>query len=413
MISRRPGKHAAAFVFVTVFLDMAGFGLIMPVLPKLIETVSGRDIAGASLLAGWLFFAYGGMQFLFGPAIGNLSDAFGRRPVLLLSVRGLAIYYLLTAFAPNMAWLFAGRIIAGVCGASYTTANAYLADITTPDNRAKAFGLMGAAFGLGFIIGPAIGGLLGEFGPRVPFFVAAGLAAVNFAYGYLVLPETLPPERRRPFSPARSNPAGAFRVFANYRGVVPLCAVMFIYSFATSVYPAIWAFWGIARFAWSEAIIGLTLAAFGLISAIVQGGLTGPTVKWLGERNTVAFGLVAAVVAAAGYGLAPGLAAVLILFVFHAPEGFVHPALTALISKAAPENAQGELQGGIASVESVAMLAGTVFYTQVFGYFLHPGAPVTSPNVSYFVAAVLAAAALAMFLKPPRTTGTKTKALSP
>ncbi|WP_421695058.1 TCR/Tet family MFS transporter [Aestuariivirga sp.] len=397
-MARRPGRFAVVFVFITVFIDMVGFGLVMPVLPRLIEQVSGSNLAGASIWGGWLFFAYGGMQFLFGPAIGNLSDAFGRRPVLLLSVFGLAVDYLLTGFAPSMMWLFVGRIFAGICGASYTTANAFLADITPPAERAKVFGLMGAAFGLGFVIGPAIGGLLGEFGPRVPFFVAAGLSILNFVYGWFVLPETLAPENRRGFSLARSNPVGALKVFAQYRGVVPLSAIMFLYFFATAVYPAIWAFWGIAAFGWTEATVGLTLAAFGLVTAVVQGGLTGPIVKWLGERNTAVFGLVMAVVAAVGYGLAPGLWVVLILIVIHAPEGFVHPALTAMMSHAAPEDAQGEIQGGIASLQSIGMLLGTVIFTQVFGLFLSPGATVTSTGAAFFLAAAMLVGTLVFFL---------------
>lgn len=397
-MQRRPGKFAVIFVFITVFIDMVGFGLVMPVLPRLIEEVSGSDLAGASIWGGWLFFAYGGMQFLFGPAIGNLSDAVGRRPVLLISVFGLAIDYLLTGFAPNMLWLFVGRIFAGICGASYTTANAYLADITKPEDRARVFGLMGAAFGLGFVIGPAIGGLLGEFGPRVPFFVAAGLSILNFIYGWFVLPETLAPENRRAFSLARSNPVGALKVFANYRGVVPLSAVMFLYFLATSVYPAIWAFWGIAAFGWSEATVGLSLAAFGLVTAVVQGGLTGPVVKWLGERNAAVFGLVMAVVALIGYGLAPGLTVVLVLIVIHAPEGFVHPALTAMMSHEAPEDAQGEIQGGIASLQSIGMLMGTLLFAQVFGWFMQPNAIIVSPSVAYFLAAIILAGTLAYFL---------------
>ncbi len=397
-MNRQPGKFAVIFVFITVFIDMVGFGLVMPVLPRLIEEVSGSDLAGASIWGGWLFFAYGGMQFLFGPAIGNLSDAYGRRPVLLLSVFGLAVDYLLTAFAPTLLWLFVGRIFAGICGASYTTANAYLADITKPEERAKVFGMMGAAFGLGFVIGPAIGGLLGEFGPRVPFFVAAGLSLLNFIYGWFVLPETLAPVNRRPFTLARANPIGALKVFANYRGVVPLSAVMFLYFLATAVYPAIWAFWGIAAFGWSEATVGLSLAAFGLITAIVQGGLTGPVVKRLGERRTVVFGLVMAVVALFGYGLAPGLAVVLVLLVIHAPEGFVHPALTALMSREAPEDAQGELQGGIASLQSIGMLLGTVLFTQVFGWFMKPNPWIVSPSIAYFLAGVMLAGTLAFFL---------------
>ena len=397
-MSRRPGKFAVIFVFITVFLDMVGFGLVMPVLPRLIEEVSGANLAGASIWGGWLFFAYGGMQFLFGPAIGNLSDAVGRRPVLLLSVFGLAVDYLLTGFAPNMIWLFVGRIFAGICGASYTTANAFLADVTAPPDRAKVFGMMGAAFGLGFVIGPAIGGLLGSFGPRVPFFVAASLSILNFAYGWFVLPETLATENRRPFSLARANPIGALKVFAQYRGVVPLSAVMFLYFLSTAVYPAIWAFWGIAAFGWTEATVGLTLAAFGLISALVQGGLTGPVVKWLGERNAAVFGLVMAVVALVGYGLAPGLLAVLILLVIHAPEGFVHPALTAMMSHEAPEDAQGEIQGGIASLQSIGMLLGTVLFAQIFGWFAEPGAAGISAGTPFLLAAVMLAGTLVFFL---------------
>jgi MFS transporter, DHA1 family, tetracycline resistance protein len=257
---------------------------------------------------------------------------------------------------------------------------------------------MGAAFGLGFIIGPAIGGLAGEYGPRVPFFAAAGLAAVNFIYGTLVLPETLPPERRRPFSLIRSNPVGAFNVFRQYRGVIPLCIVMFIYFFATSVYPAIWAFFGIARFGWSEFTIGLTLSGFGLFTAVVQGTLTGPVVKHFGEWNAALIGLVVAAIAATGYGLAPGLIAVLVLLLIHSPEGFVYPALTALMSKEAPPDAQGELQGGIASIQNIAMLLGTVFYAQIFGYFTGKEAPVYSPSMAFYVAAALAVATIAYFV---------------
>ncbi len=398
MPARTPGKYAVAFVFVTVFLDMVGIGLIWPVLPRLIEDVSGSDLAGASVWNGWLFVAYGLTQFLFGPTIGNLSDAYGRRPVLLLSVFGLAVDYILMAFAPSLLWLFIGRLIAGICGASYTTANAYLTDITPVEERAKVFGFMGAAFGLGFIVGPAIGGLLGEFGPRVPFFVAAGLSLANFIYGWIVLPETLASGNRRPFSLARSNPVGALKVFASYRGVLPLGLVMFGYFAATSVYPAIWSFWGIARFGWSEATIGLTLAAFGLIMAVSQGLLTGPTVKTLGEWNTVIFALVTSIIAAVGYGFAPNITIVILLFVIHAPEGFAQPALTALMSREAPENAQGELQGGIASLQAIASLIGTFFFAQAFSWFMRPNPIIVTPGAGFFICAVLLVVVFAYFL---------------
>ena len=398
MSERQPGRYAVAFIFVTVFLDMVGIGLIWPVLPRLIEDVSGTDIAGASAWNGWLFVAYGLTQFLFGPMIGNLSDAYGRRPVLLLSVFGLAVDYLLMAFAPSIVWLFIGRLIAGVCGASYTTANAYLADITAPDQRARAFGIMGAAFGLGFIVGPAIGGLLGEFGPRVPFLVAAGLSLLNFAYGYVILPETLSTDKRRAFSISRCNPLATLRVFRSYQGVVPLGIVMFGLFAATSVYPAIWSFWGIARFGWTEATIGLTLAAFGLVFAVTQGFLTGPLVKWLGEWNTVVFGLVISILSAVGYAVAPNLAVVILLFLLHAPEGFLQPALTALMSREAPPDAQGELQGGIASLQAIASLIGTFFYAQAFGWFLAPNPIMVTPSAGFVICAVLMTAVFAYFM---------------
>jgi DHA1 family tetracycline resistance protein-like MFS transporter len=391
-------RAATFFVLLTVLIDMVGMGLVWPVLPRLIEEVSGSDLAGASIWGGWLFVAYAGMLFLFGPALGNLSDAHGRRPILLLSVFGMGVDYVITAMAPSLLWLFIGRLLAGICGASYTIAYAYLTDITPPEGRARAFGIMGAAFGLGFIVGPAVGGLLGEFGPRVPFIAAAAISFANFLLGYFVLPETLAARLRRPFSLARSNPFATLRVFASCRGVLPIGLVMLFYYLATSVYPAIWAFWGIARFGWSEAMIGMTLAVFGLITAVVQGGLTGPVVKWLGERNTTILGLATAVIAAAGYGLAPDLVTVLILFLVHAPEGFVQPALTALMTKEAPEDAQGELQGGIASLQNIGMIAGTLLFAMTFGWFMKPNPIIVSADVGYFLSAAILAATLAYFL---------------
>jgi MFS transporter, DHA1 family, tetracycline resistance protein len=392
-------KHAVTFVFITVFLDMVGFGLIMPVLPRLIENVGQVTIADAAAIGGWMFFAFSLTQFLFGPTMGNLSDALGRRPLLLLAVFGLLIDYLIMSFAPSLFWLFVGRAFAGFCGASYVIANAYIADVTTAEARGKAFGMMGAAFGLGFVVGPALGGILGEFGARVPFYAAAGVSALNLIYGYFVLPETLPPEKRRPFELYRANPFGTFKVFQSYKGVLPLCIVMFVYFFASAVYPAIWPFWGIAKFGWSELLIGLTLAAFGVVTAVFQGVLIGPAEKYFGSGNVVLIGLVSSVIAVIGYGLAPGLIAVVILFIVHGPEGFVHPMLSALMSKAVPDNAQGELQGGISSIMSVAMLLGTVFFSQVFAWFMQPNALVQSANVAMYVAAGFLALSLLIFLK--------------
>ena len=391
-------RHAVTFVMLTVLLDMVGFGLIIPVTPALIEEVGGVGLSQASVIGGWMFFAFSFTQFLFSPLAGNLSDRFGRRPLLLLAVFGLGVDYIFSALAPSILWLFVGRAIAGMCGASWVIANAYIADITAPEDRAKAFGMMGAAFGVGFVIGPAIGGLLGEFGPRVPFYVAAGVSILNFIYGWFVLPETLAPENRRPFELRRANPFGAFAVFKTYPGVLPLCAVLFLFFFSSSVYPAIWPFWGIAKFGWSEAMVGATLAVFGLIMAGFQGGLSGPAVKRFGEHRVVLIGLCCAVVAAAGYGLVGSLAAVVVLMVVHGPEGFVHPMLTAMMSKVVPDDAQGELQGGLSAITNIAMLVGTVFFSQVFGFFMREGAAWRTPDAAFYIAAGGLALALLAFV---------------
>jgi MFS transporter, DHA1 family, tetracycline resistance protein len=398
MMTKPPSRHAVTFVMLTVLLDMMGFGLIMPVLPDLIEEVGDMNLADASLIGGWMFAAFSITQFAFSPLMGNLSDRYGRRPLLLLAVFGLGVDYLFSAFAPSIFWLFVGRAVAGLCGSSFVIANAYIADVTAPEDRAKAFGLMGAAFGIGFVLGPALGGLLGEFGPRVPFFAAAGISTLNFIYGYVVLPETLPVEKRRAFEWHRANPFGTFAVFRKYSGVLPMCGVLGVYFFASAVYPAIWPFWGMAKFEWSVSTVGLSLAAFGIITAAFQGGLAGPAVARFGEYRVALIGMISAVLAAVGYGFAGGLGMVVFFMLVHGPEGFVHPMLTAMMSKAVPDDAQGELQGGISSVMNIAMLGGTVFFSQIFGYFMQPTAPFISPDVAYFTAAVLLVATLGMFM---------------
>lgn len=390
------GAHARLFVLLTVFLDMVGFGIIIPVLPALIGTVGHVDIGHAARLGGWMAAAYSLTQFLSGPLMGNLSDRYGRRPLMLLAIFGLGIDFLLHAVAPNMLWLFIGRVFAGICGASWVIANAFIADITSPEERGKAFARMGAAFGLGLVVGPAIGGILGEFGPRVPFYAAAGISLLNFVFGYFVLPETLTAENRRPFQWRRANPFGAFAIFRTYSGVLPMCAVLAAFFFCTSVYSAIWPFWAKVRFGWSEAMVGGTLAIFGVVMAVFQGGLAGPVVNKLGEFRTVLVGLIAATIAVAGYGFVGGLVAVVALMLVHGPEGFVYPMLTALMSKRVPENAQGELQGGLSAITNIAMLLGTVFFAQIFGYGV--GFEVPNPNLAYNVAAVGLALTTGLFL---------------
>ncbi|MGA0539365.1 TCR/Tet family MFS transporter [Neotabrizicola sp. VNH66] len=399
MIGSSASRHGVLFVLITVFLDMVGYGLIIPVLPKLIEEVGHMGLADASVMAGWMFAAFSVAHFLCAPLAGNLSDRFGRRPMLLLAIFGLGCDFLLSAWAPTLFWLFVGRVLTGVCGASWVIANAYIADITTPDERAKAFGMMGAAFGLGFVIGPGIGGMLGEFGTRVPFIAAACISLLNFAYGWFVLRESLAPENRRPFDWRRANPFGAFRVFRSYPGVLPMCLVLGLFFFASSVYQAIWTFWGMAKFGWGEGMVGLTLTIFGLIMAGFQGGLTGPFVKRFGEAQTVAIGLVCAIIAAAGYGVAGSLAFVVVLMLVHGPEGFVHPLLTSMLTKRVPEDAQGELQGGISAIMSVAMLAGTVTFSQVFGFYWADDREWRSPDVAYWLAAGCLALTLVLYLR--------------
>ncbi len=393
-----PSRHAVGFVLLVVFLDMVGLGLILPVLPELIETVGHMTLDQAARIGGLMFAAFSLAQFLFAPMMGALSDRFGRRPLLLIAVAGLGVDYLFHALAPTVGWLFVGRVIAGLCGSSHVIANAYLADVTPPEGRARAFGLMGAAFGLGFVLGPALGGLLGELGPRVPFWVAAGIAGANFLYGCFVLPESLPAHKRRAFRLREANPLGVLGVFARYKGVLPLAAVFAVYYFGSAVYPAIWSFWGMAKFGWSEAMVGVSLAAFGIVWALFQGVLTGPAVRIWGEPRAALIGLIIAVVACAGYGFANGIVAVVVLLFIHGPEGFVHPMLSAMMSRAVPEDAQGALQGGLSGAMNLMMLLGTLFFTQVFGYFLSEAAPVRTPDAAYFTAAGVLALALILYV---------------
>jgi MFS transporter, DHA1 family, tetracycline resistance protein len=396
-MTKATSPHAVTFVLITVFLDMVGFGLIMPVLPDLIQDVGQMSVADATRIGGWMFAAFSLTQFAFSPLMGNLSDRYGRRPLLLLAVFGLGVDYLFSALAPTIFWLFVGRAIAGLCGSSYVIANAYIADVTAPDQRARAFGMIGAAFGVGFVLGPAIGGLLGTFGPRVPFYAAAAISMLNLVYGWFVLPETLTADKRRAFEWRRANPFGTLAVFRTYAGILPLCGVFGLYFFASAIYPAIWPFWGEAKFGWGTGMIGVSLAAFGIITAIFQGALTGPAVARFGEVRVALIGMVSAVIAVIGYGFAGGLAMVVVFMIVHGPEGFVHPMLVALMSKAVPDDAQGELQGGISSIMNLAMLVGTIFFSQVFAYFMEPDAPFQSPNMAFFAAAVALGAVLILF----------------
>lgn len=387
-VTRRGGL---LFVFLTVLLDVIGIGMVIPILPSLITSLTGDDVSAAALDGGWLIFAYAGMQFVFAPIIGNLSDRYGRRPLLLASVAAFGIDNLVCALAPTMPWLFAGRILAGIAGGSYTTAGAYIADVATPEKRARYFGLMGMAFGVGFVLGPVLGGLAGSFGPRVPFFVAAGLSAANLAIGYAFLTESLPPEKRRPFDIRRANPLGALLQMRRYPAILGLAAVVVIYQIAHDANPSVWAYAGALRFGWSEAEIGLSLAAVGTAMAIVMGLLIGPIVRRYGEWRAAMAGLVLSSVGFTGYAFAD---AGWVMFVFIVPFAFIgliEPSLRSIAVGLVPEDAQGELQGAIASLKSLTMVLSPLLMTRLFGWFTGPDAPVFFPGAPFLAAALLLA----------------------
>jgi len=385
--------NATTFIVATILIDAIGFGIIIPVLPRLVMEVGRLELADATRMGGWIATAYALMQFQCGPLAGNLGDRFGRRPVLLLALAGLAVDYVVMGFAPTLAWLFAGRLIAGVFGASFSPATAALADITAPEDRARSFGLVGAAFGLGFIIGPALGGVLGEFGHRMPFYAAALLCVVNFLFGLLFFPETLPAERRRPFSLARANPVGALLAARKLRGVLGLAGILLLWNIASMVYPATWSYFAIAQYGWSNGMIGFSLALAGLSMLVVQGVVLGHVIKRLRERRTAMIGTAVAAAGYLGYALIPYAWFGLIVVMVTALQALVQPSVTALMSKRAPADAQGEMQGFIGSLNSVGAIAAPLLLNPALAYFTAPEAPVHFPGAAFVIASAFAFAA--------------------
>ena len=402
MLSRQPGAQALVFIFITVLVDTIGFGIILPVTPELIMELTGEGLSRAAMYGGWLLFAFAIMQFFCGPIMGNLSDRFGRRPVLLLSLTAFGLDYLLMGFSRTIAWLFVGRAIAGITGAAYTTAAAYIADITPPEKRAQSFGLMGAAFGLGFILGPAIGGLLGGLGARAPFFVAAALALLNVVYGFFVVPESLPPEKRRSFHWTRAHPLGTLQHLRPYPGVVAMIGALFVWQFAHQVLPSAWAFYTMFKFGWSEALVGASLAAAGVTIAIVQGGLTRALIPKLGERRAALTGLTLGSLGFFGYAMAPKSWVIYAFMPVFAISGLVYPSINALMSQQVPGTSQGELQGGVASAYSLSTIASPPFMTQIFRHFTRDDAPVLVPGAPFYAAAALGMVALWFFTRALR-----------
>lgn len=391
-----------AVILMSVLIDMMGIGIVVPVLPELIRSVAHTDISDASVVGGWLFVAYSAMQFLFGPLVGNLSDAYGRRPVLLISIFGLFVDYLVTAYAPSIGWLFLGRSVAGLCGASYTTANAYVTDITPPEGRAKAFGYIGAAFGLGFVLGPAVGGLLGSFGPHVPFLAAAGLSLVNFVFGLVALPESLAPENRRRLRWRRANPFGAVMSLKRHRALLRWAISLLLFFLAQSVYVSVWAFAAIERYGWDEKQIGLSLALVGVTSAIVQGLLMGPLIRATGEWRAAVIGLGVATVSAVGFAAATQGWMVYALIVAGSLQGIAMPAVNAMMSHEVAPEQQGELQGAVASLQGIASIIGPLMMTQTFAMFTAPGAIVMFAGAPYALSAALFGLAALLLVSPRR-----------
>ncbi|RMH42749.1 MAG: MFS transporter [Alphaproteobacteria bacterium] len=389
---------ARQFILVTVALDAIGIGLIMPVMPDLIRDVEAGSLPEAALWGGILTTAFAVMQFLFGPLVGNLSDRFGRRPVLLVSLFAMALDYAVMAIAHSIWLLLLFRLVGGVTSATHSTATAYMADISSRDEKAGNFGLVSAAFGIGFVAGPAIGGFLGEFGARAPFWAAAGLAFVNGMFGLLVLPETVTDRTRRAFSWRRANPLGALTAIARLAGLGRLVGVYFLYQIAFFVYPAVWAYSAEYRFGWSAGMVGLSFAAFGLAMAIVQGGLVRPVVRRLGEARTTVLGLSLDTIVFVAFAWAGTGWQVFALVPLAALGGVSGPAMQALMSQAVPDDQQGELQGLLTSAGALGMIISPILMTQTFFHFTRADAPVHFPGAPFLLAGILMLLALGLFL---------------
>jgi DHA1 family tetracycline resistance protein-like MFS transporter len=400
------GRAAATlFILVTVLLDVLAFGIVIPTLPKLIETFQHGDTGRAATTYSVFATAWSLMQFVFSPVLGVVSDRFGRRPVLLISLTGLGLDYILMALAPNLTWLFVGRVISGISAATYATAAAYIADVVPADRRAAAFGQVGAAWGVGFIVGPALGGLLGGVDPRLPFWVAAALTLANAVYGRFVLPESLPAERRMPFRWQRANPFGALALLRERAGLLGLTSIHVLYTIAHYSLPSVFVLYASYRYHWDSSRVGLALGLVGVCTAIVQGGLIGVVVRALGERRAVLAGLGATTIAYAMYGLAPTGGWFLAAIPFGALAGFYGPAIQALMSKRVGIDQQGQLQGVTSSLGGLSGLVGPL----MFGFALARGirAPVGDayyPGLPFMLAAALTVVALALALVAARET---------
>ncbi len=393
-------RFALAFIFITMLVDTIGLGIIIPVTPKIIAELTGEGLSEAARWGGWLMFVFAAMQFFCAPVMGNLSDRFGRRPVLILSLAALSIDYAITGLAPTIYWLFAGRILSGMAGATYPTVNAYIADVSPPEKRAANFGLTGAAFGVGFIVGPAIGGIVGDaFGARMPFFVAAGVAIANALFGLLVLKDSLAANRRRTFELWRANPVGSLFALNRYPMVFGLIGVMILTQLAHDALPATWTYYTMLKFHWTSADVGYSLMAVGALTAVSFGVLPRLVIPKIGETNAVYVGFLCATLGYAGYAFSANPWQLYGWMVIWALAGIGNPALNSIMSKQVPANEQGELQGAVASVSSLTSVAAPVVMTSLFAYFTSAGALVYFAGASFFAAALFEFGALGLFAR--------------
>jgi DHA1 family tetracycline resistance protein-like MFS transporter len=387
---------AVAFIFVTVLLDMLALGVVIPILPKLIESFVGNDTASAARIFGLFGTVWALMQFLFSPVVGSLSDRLGRRPVVLLSNFGLAADYVLMALAPSLWWLFIGRVISGITSSSISTAFAYIADVTPPEKRATVFGKIGVAFGAGFILGPALGGVFGDVSPRLPFWIAAGLSFLNWLYGLLILPESLPKARRSPFHWRSANPVGALHLLRSDRVLAGLSLANFFAQLAHVVLPSVFVLYAGYRYGWDVRTVGLVLAAVGVLSMVVQGLAIGPIVKSFGERQALLFGLACGAIGLFIYGAAPSGLWFCLGLPVNALWGVAGAATQALMTRRVSPEQQGQLQGATSSVQSVSQMLGPFLFTLIFAWFIGDSAPARLPGAPFLLAGALLTLALAV-----------------
>ena len=391
-------QHALTFIILVVLIDSISFGIILPVMPQLIISLSDVSLSEASRIGGYLMFTYAVVQFFAAPILGNLGDRFGRRPVLLFSLLALSADYLLMATAPTLLWLFFARLIAGISSSTFALSYAYVTDITAEEKRAQRFGMVGAAFGGGFVLGPVIGGFLGEFGERVPFYAAAALGLTNVVYGYFVLGESLYKENRRPFELKRANPVGAMLQMRKYPVVMGLAFAYFLYMIGHMSLPSTWTYYTMEKFDWSESQIGLSLGFAGVFMILVQALLIRWAIPTFGAFKAGVFGMLAIIIGFCGYAFSSVGWQMYPWLAIAALSGFVTPAFQAIMTSQIPANAQGELQGALSSVNSITSIIGPLVMTQLFAAFTAPSAPIYFPGVSFFAAAVLSALCLFIFI---------------